>query len=244
MPVNHEEVPVEQLRRHCDPSIFPFETTDEIEPLKGTVGQDRGVSAVRFGIDVKTSGFNLYIAGPTGTGRNSTVHAFVTEQAKREPVPDDLCYVNNFKDPDSPKAIILPAGMGCGLVKDMDELVESARGEIPRAFDGENYEKRRNDIVNTTQQERSKLFNDLQQAAQGLGLAIEMTQVGIVTVPVLNNKPLSREDFERLPQEQKDDIERKSAQLQEVVQQVLAKARKMEKETNEKIDQLDREVAL
>lgn len=244
MRVSHEEVPVEQLRHSCDPSTLPFETTDEIEPLKGTVGQDRGVSAVTFGIDVKTSGFNLYIAGPTGTGRNSTVQAFVTEQAKTEPVPDDLCYVNNFRDTDSPKAIILPAGMGCGLVKHMDELIESARTEIPRAFEGENYEKRRNDIVNSMQQERSKLFNDLQQAAQGLGLAIEMTQVGIVTVPILNNKPLSREDFERLPQGQKDEIERKSAQLQEVVQQVLAKARKMEKETSEKIDQLDREVAL
>ena len=244
MPLEHTEVPADELRRHCDPSVFPFETTDEIEPLEGTVGQNRGVSAISFGIDIKTPGFNLYISGPTGTGRSSTALASVTEQAKGEPVPNDLCYVNNFKDPDSPKAIVLPAGMGCSLVKDMEELIGAARREIPRAFESENYEKRRNDIIGNMQQERTRLFNDLQASAQELGLAIEMTQMGIVTVPVMHGKPLSREDFERLPQDQKDEIEKHSAQLQEVIQQNLTKARKMEKESNERIEQLDREIAL
>lgn len=244
MPLEHTEVPADELRRHCDPSVFPFETTDEIEPLDGTVGQNRGVSAISFGIDIKTPGFNLYISGATGTGRSSTALASVTEHAKGEPVPNDLCYVNNFKDPDSPKAIVLPAGMGCSLVKDMEELIAAARREIPRAFESENYEKRRNDIIGNTQQERTKLFNDLQASAQELGLAIEMTQMGIVTVPIMHGRPLSREDFERLPQDQKDEIEKHSAQLQEAIQQNLTKAHKMEKEASERIEQLDREIAL
>lgn len=244
MNITHAEVPTEELRHYCDPDQFDFETTDQITPLKGTVGQDRGVSAIKFGLDIKTRGFNMFIAGPTGTGRNSTLQAFVTEQAKDDPVPDDLCYVNNFKDVDSPKAIILPPGMGCGLVKDMDELIEAARREIPRAFESENYEKRRNDIQNELQQERTKQFNDLQQIAVQKGLAIEMTQMGIVTVPMMHGRPLSREEFEKLPQRDKDAIDKNSAELQDRIQQVMGRARKMEKEANERIDQLDREIAI
>lgn len=244
MAVQHTEVPVDQLRRFCDPSLFDFETTEELHPLEGTVGQERGVSAIQFGFDIKTPGFNLFVAGPTGTGRNSTVQAFVTEQAKHEPVPDDLCYVNNFKDADQPNAIILPPGVGYRLVKDMENLVETARREIPRAFESENYEKRKNDIMNEGQQQRADMLADIQKQAEQMGLAIEMTQIGIVTVPIYHGKPLSRDDFDKLPESHKAEIQQKSDQLQTKIQQLLAKSRKTEKEIEQQVDQLDREVAL
>jgi len=244
MAIKHEEVPADELRHFCDPGVFKFETTDDIEPLEGTVGQDRGVSAINFGFDIKTHGFNLFVAGPTGTGRNSTVQAFVAEQAKREPVPGDLCYVNNFKESDKPNAIILHAGVGCQLVKDMEELVEAARREIPRAFESENYEKRRNDIINEIQQERTRMFDDLQKKAQEMGLAIEMTQIGIATIPLVQGKPVSREEFQQLPDVTRTELERRSHELQDVIQQNLARARKLEKEANERIEKLDREIAL
>ncbi|HUV04252.1 MAG TPA: ATP-binding protein [Armatimonadota bacterium] len=240
----YPEVPAEQLRNFCDPNRFKFETTDEVEELLGTVGQDRGVSAIQFGFDIKTHGFNLFVAGLTGTGRSKTVQAFVTEQAKKEPVPDDLCYVHNFKESDSPDAIILPAGMGCQLVKDMDELVEAAKTEIPRAFESENYEKRKNDILNEVQQERSRMLSGLEREAGKLDLAIEMTQIGIVTIPLVHGKPISREDFERLPGSQRAEIERRSQELQDLIQQGLAKARKLEKGSSDAIEQLDREVGM
>ena len=184
------------------------------------------------------------MAGQTGTGKNSTVWAFVQEEAKSEPVPNDLCYVNNFKELDKPNSIVLPPGKGCGFVKDMDELVETCKTEIPRAFESENYEKRRNDILNEVQQERTRLLTELQKNAEEMGLAIEMTQIGIVTVPIVKGKPLSREDFEKLPNDVKQEIQQRSDQLQDRIQQVLARSRKIEKEAAQKIEQLDKEVAL
>lgn len=244
MAVTHEELRAVQLKNYCNPDEFTFETTDELDPLQGTVGQDRGVSALDFGFDIKTNGFNLYVAGQTGTGKNSTVWAFVQEEAKSEPVPNDLCYVNNFKELDKPNSIVLPPGKGCGFVKDMDELVETCKTEIPRAFESENYEKRRNDILNEVQQERTRLLTELQKNAEEMGLAIEMTQIGIVTVPIVKGKPLSREDFEKLPNDVKHEIQQRSDQLQDRIQQVLARSRKIEKEAAQKIEQLDKEVAL
>ncbi len=244
MAVNHAEVPVEELRRFCDPDSLGFETTAELKPLEGTVGQDRGVSAIDFGFNIDTEGFNLFVAGPTGTGRNSTVHAFVEEQAKSEPVPCDLCYVNNFKEPDKPNAIILPPGLGCNFVKDMESLVDAARREIPRAFESENYEKRRNDLVNEVQQTRNHMLDDLQKRAEEMGLAIEMTQIGIATVPISRGRPISREEFEGLPEEKKADFQKKSEELQGYIQQAMTKSRKAEKELGERIAELDKEVAL
>jgi lon-related putative ATP-dependent protease len=224
--------------------MFGFETTNDILPLEGTVGQDRGVNALDFGFDIKTRGFNLFVAGQTGTGRNSTVQSFVTEQAKNESVPNDLCYVNNFKDPDKPNAIALPPGIGCQLVTDMDDLIGAAKREIPRAFEDENYEKRKNDILNEIQQNRAQMLSDLQKQAEQMGLSIEMTQVGIVTVPLMHGKPISREDFERLPDDVKSRIQQKSEQLQTMIQQTLTRARKLEKDATERIEKLDREVGL
>lgn len=244
MATRYTEVSADELRRFCDPNTLRFETTNDIPVLEGTVGQDRGVNALNFGFDIKMRGFNLYVSGPTGTGRNSTVQAFLAEQAKTEPVPNDICYVNNFKEPDKPNAIFLPPGMGTQLVRDMDELVEAAKREIPRAFEDENYEKRKNEILNEVQQQRGKMLADLQKQAEQMGLAMEVTQIGIITVPLMHGKPISREEFEHLPDEVKEEIQRRSEKLQEMIRQSLAKARKLEKEASERIARLDREVAL
>lgn len=241
---NHAEVSVNELRSYCDPSVFHFESTNDVSPLTGTVGQDRGVNSLMFGLNIKTQGFNLFVAGPTGTGRNSTVDAFVNEKAKSEPVPDDIGYVNNFGEPDKPNCITLPPGVGCSFVKDMEYLVEQAKQEIPRAFEGENYEKRRNDILNAVQEQRTAMIEDLQKRAEEMGLAIEMTNVGVVTIPVQHGKPISREEFDKLPQAQKNDIQRASTSLQDLIQQVMVKARKLEKDANQQIDSLDKEIAL
>ena len=245
MAVKYEELSADQLRHYCDPASLSFNSTEELQPLEGTVGQDRGVSAVKFGFDIKTCGFNMYVSGPTGTGRNSTVKAFVAEQARTEAVPSDLCYVHNFKDADSPNAIILPPGMGCSLVKDMDELVGHAKDEIPRAFESENYESRKNELLNGVQQQRNQALAELQKQAEQMGFAIEMTSIGIATIPLdQHSKPLSREDFDKLQQSRKAQLEESSRKLQESIQQVLAKARKLEKEASDTMGKLDREVGL
>ncbi|MHB0999373.1 MAG: Lon protease family protein [Armatimonadota bacterium] len=244
MDMKYSEVNPEQLRNFCNPDLFSFETTNDISTLVGTVGQDRGVSAIMFGFDINTVGFNLYIAGQTGTGRNSTVKAYVTDIAKNDPVPNDICYVHNFKDIDKPNVIILPPGVGRSFMKDMEELVNAAKEEIPRAFESENYEKKKNEVLSEVQQERTRMLDALQQQAETMGLSIEMTSIGIVTVPINHGKPISRDEFEKMPENYKNDVQKRSAQLQEMIQQVLAKARKMEKDAQGKMTELDKEIAL
>ncbi|HZD58941.1 MAG TPA: Lon-like protease helical domain-containing protein, partial [Anaerolineae bacterium] len=148
------EVPIEGLRRESDPSKFEFSSTAEVEPLEGTIGQERAVDSIKFGLGIKTKGFNLYASGPPGVGKTSTIQSYVQMKAKQELVPDDWCYVNNFSDQDRPLAISLPPGRAKLFAKDMEELINSARAEIPRAFESKEYEERKARIANDFETQR------------------------------------------------------------------------------------------
>src|SRR6516225_498959 len=123
------------LYRRCDPRQFNFETTADVEDLKEIIGQARAVEALQFGIGIRREGYNLFSLGPSGTGKYKIVHQSLTQRAAAEPIPSDRCYVNNFDDPQKPRALELPPGQGARLRQDMDKLVEELRSAIPAAFE-------------------------------------------------------------------------------------------------------------
>jgi len=237
-------VPSDRLRWNCDPSTFPFESTEDVEPLVGTVGQERAVSAIEFGIDVDDGGFNIFVAGPPGSGRSTTAHSYLEEAARTQPVPGDWVYVHNFPDPYRPRAIQLPAGEGNRFRQRMDDLVESARREIPKAFESEDYERRRNDVLTNLQQRQQAIYSQVQEEARARGFAIEVTPAGVLTVPLVEGKPVTPQEYEQLPQETRQELERRGAELREHLEQALHQGRMLEKESTEELRRLEREVAL
>jgi lon-related putative ATP-dependent protease len=241
---NFNQLPVEDLRRECNPSAFKFSSTADIEPLTGTIGQNRAVESIEFSMGIKTKGFNLYAAGPPGVGKTSTIKDYIDKKAEQEPVPNDWCYINNFNDPDHPLAISLPPGQGRELAKDMEELVSHARDEIPKAFEGKEYEERKTRIANTFESEREKAFAEIEKKAEQRGFAVDITTSGIMTIPLIKGRPLRREEFSLLQGDQKKEIQEKGEQLQSEMNEILADMRKLEKEAKDKVQELDKEVAL
>lgn len=237
-------VPVERLRRRLDPATLPFQTTTEVEPIAGTVGQPRALESLEFGLEIATHGYNIYVAGRPGSGRESTVLRLVSQIAARRPTPPDWVYVHNFEDPERPIALSLPAGRGAQLAHDMDEFVRAAQQAIPRAFESEEYDRRRRAIIDRLNQERERLWEGVQQFAQQLGFAVELTPAGVVSVPVVQGRPLAPEEFERLPEPVRAELERRNQAIQDRVADALREVRRLERETAERLRQLDREVAL
>ena len=111
MSVKRLEVPAEKLTQLCDPDDLGFETTDEITPLDGTIGQERAISALELALDIDAPGFNLFIAGIPGTGRNTALRTHLERLACQKPIPPDSGYVHNFQEPSQPAALSLPCGM-------------------------------------------------------------------------------------------------------------------------------------
>lgn len=238
------ELPAEKLRKACDPLSLGFSSTSELIPKAGIIGQTRALKALQFGLGMKERGFNIYVAGAPGTGRTTAVQSFLEEVAKGQPVPPDWCYVNNFRDSYRPKALKLPPGKGKEFQSDVKGLVEEARVAIPRAFESEQYTAKREGIGEGFSKRREELFNKLAERAQAEGFALKATPMGLMIIAVVDGKPLSEQDFMSLTPEAKQELIKKREGLEVELKGVSKQLRLMEREVNEGLKALDREVAL
>ena len=235
-------LPVEALRRRCDPARFPFKTTDKAEPIDGVLGQDRAVAAIEFGIGIKRPGYNLFALGPPGTGRHTLVREFLQAAAAGQPVPPDLCYINNFSEPQKPKVMALPAGRAAPLRDAMDQLVRELRTALPAVFESEDYRTRRQLIEGEFKRRQEEMFEALQTRAKERDIALMRTPVGLMFAPVHDGEVIKPEEFEKLPAAEqtriKEDIEKLQKDLQKSMEQVPA----WDKELRARIHELNREL--
>ena len=66
------ELTPRDLKDICNPNSFKFETTKElVEENELIYGQSRAIKALEFGTDVNIKGYNLYLEGPTGSGKTT-----------------------------------------------------------------------------------------------------------------------------------------------------------------------------
>jgi predicted ATP-dependent protease len=244
MKENTHELPPECLRWTCDPSVFSFQTTAELPPLKGIVEQERPTRAIRFGLDITSPGYNIYVSGLTGTGKTTVIRTFLEQIAAKMPRPDDWCYVYNFTDPNCPTILNLPAGQAKNLKAEMAELVRHLKAEIPKAFESKEYEESVNALLHENQAQQQLLLGQLSEKARTEGFEIEITKVGVSLVPKLDGQPLSPEQYEALDSETKKQIELRRLGLDQEIQSFLRQVRDANKESRDKIADLHRRVGL
>jgi lon-related putative ATP-dependent protease len=232
------------LRRRVDPRSLRFRSTEEVEPLVGTIGQPRALDAIEFGLEVRTFGYNLFVSGQPGSGRESTVRDYLKRFSAERPRADDWVYVHSFEQPDRPRAIRLPAAAGREFARDMEAFVQAAKREIPRAFESEQYERRQREIRSDVGRQREQLVGSLRAFAAERRFALEITPAGVVTAPLHDGKPLSAEDFSRLDPVEQRRITTASSEIEGETATFLRRMHQLEKETEEQIHHLEREVAL
>jgi len=244
MNINDFNVPPERLRWVCDPEQFDFETTEELEPLEGTIGQERALRSIEFGLGMTECGFNLYISGESGTGRTTSIMELLKKRAKDEPDPHDWCYVYNFKSPDNPVALALTAGMGNELEKDMRELLTSVRINIPKALESKEYESNKSTIIQENQEKNNALFAELEKEAVEKGFALQRTVSGLVMVPQKEGRNFTQEEYDDLPPKEQEKIDTVGNELKGRLADVISQIRENEKASKEALAQLDRDLVL
>ena len=233
----------EQLRWRCDPTTLGFATTADVTPLGRVVGQDRGLAAIEVALEIDDPEYNVFVAGPSGTGRNTAVMDLVKRAALRRPTPGDLCYLHNFDDPYRPILVYLPAGSGRVLESDLNELVARCRSDIPKVFEGAEYERRRADALQKTNAEREAAMRQLAVLADKLGFGIELTPMGIMSGPLIDGKPLTPERFELLTDERKQQIAAASAEVRTKIDETVAVMKRLDRESHDALHAVDREIA-
>lgn len=236
-------LPAERLCRRCDFGDLDFQTTEDLEDFSGLLGQPRAVAAVEFGIGIEREGFNIFALGPQGAGKHSAIQQFLEEKAAKAPVPPDICYVNNFQQPHCPRLLLLPAGRGGELRQAMARLIEELGTALEGALESEEYQNRKQGLEQQFEEQQSRALAELGDHAAEKGLALVRTPVGIVFAPVRGEEVLSPEEFQNLPEEEKQRLDREIENFKEKLQKVLQQFARWQRETQDKLSKLNLQVS-
>lgn len=237
------ELTPEALRRRCDPAQFAFHSTDEISYTSAVIGQERALEALSFGLDMRGPGFNLFVMGPAGTGRRSILRRVVEQHAAHQATPDDWIYVNNFVQPGQPRAISLPAGMGRRFREDMERFNAELMARLPRAFETDQYAEARDQQEQELRALQQQEITTVDRAAQERGFVLVRSPSGLYIAPARNGTVLTPELFSQLPPEEREQLDAAYSELQDALDTALRRVRELERQIQEAIAKLDREVA-
>ncbi len=243
MNIQEREVPLSELRHACDPAEFSFQTTADLPAKEEVIGQVRAVKAIEFGLSIHNHGYNIFVSGVPGTGRNTIVKSLVKRISRDLPVPADWCYINNFRDADRPLAVTLPPGRGREFRSDVEKFIEFMQTEIPKVFESKEYEEQKSRIMEENDKAKEVLFDEAGRRAVEFGFQLTITRTGIVKVPMWKGKPLSPEELGTLEPEHRHELEEREKKVDTEIRDFLAKARQLDKEAHEKIHELNRRVA-
>ena len=240
----------EELRWTLDLSTLPFATTDELEPLDEILGQDRGVDALRFGIGVRRPGYNILVTGAPGSGRMDAVKKVLDLAVQDGKAPGDLCYLNNFKDPEAPILVRLGPGQGARLRKSMQSLVDELRKEVPKLFESPEYLARKNEINEAYEKKTASFFLNLEKQVKEAGFALVTFQgrqgQPPEVMPIVDGEPTPILKLEqmvekgRFPRDEFERLRAKHTEIKTEIDSIFLQIRQLQKEIQEKNRQADK----
>jgi lon-related putative ATP-dependent protease len=249
----HVSLSAEKLRWRCDPSRIPFQTTAEVEPIGGDMGQARALRALRMGVELTASGYNLFVCGLSGTSRGGMIVRLIEEiHPQCEPAPD-RCYVNNFKNADRPRLLTLPRGQANAFKKEMESGIDFLRRRIPQVFEGEPFQRQKTRIVERFTLREKELMDDFTRRIAREQFALGRMQVGAVALPeifpVLDGQMVPIEEIPKMVQEGKlestaaEELERKYDQFRQEFTVVYRKTLSLSRELGSEMSYLEQEAA-
>lgn len=239
------------LRWMCNPAIFDFESTGELEPIEGILGQDRALNAIKLGVNLKSPGYNIYISGLSGTGKATTVKKILETTSESTPVLKDYAYVNNFTDADRPILLTFPAGQAKIFKLELNGLIIFLKEKIPQTLEGTKYLNRKKSIVNEYSTKEKNLISSFESKLKEDNFSIGQIQVGETTrpeiIPLIEDKPVPIYNIElvvgegKLSKDDAKEIVKKYGKYQEELIHIFKKGLKLSQELQNKISQLEKD---
>ena len=238
------ELSYKDLKVTCDPKLLNFNTTDDLEPISTGIGQEHGIKALEFGLNVDINGYNLYVEGPYGVGKTAYVKNYLSVISKKKKVPSDWCYLYNFDNPNEPVAVSLPAGQGKEFKEIMNSFINEIKVDIKNTFSNEDFEREKNLIKQEYETKRNLLMEKLNKKSAEYGFTVKSSQNGIYMMPILNGKTIAEEEFNKLDEAIKKEFEDKSTIVQQHIMAAIGEIKSIERESDKRIQEWQSNVAL
>ena len=237
------ELKSDQLRKTIDFKKLKFDTTEDIEPLTKVIGQERAVSAINFALEMKESGYNIFVTGSYGTGRTTILTDLLHVAAKKSRVPDDWVFVFNFQNPDEPLCLRIPHGQAQDFKKDMQKLINNVMSDIQKTFESKTYLSRKNELSESYDVKKQDLYNDLDEEAKKLNIQIKTSNVGYITIPLIKGKAMESDEFQNLSNDEQNKITKNVNNIQRKIQEVALQVSKIDRVLKDKVEKLNEEAA-
>jgi len=234
---------INQLRNFVNPKSFKFRTTKEVKPLSGVIGQERAVKSIEFGLGMKGHGYNIFVTGMAGTGKTTIVERLLHKLALKDKSPDDWIFVYNFAEPDHPHSFSLPPGKGYVFEKDMSLLINSLKIDLQKSFHDKTYEEKKESIIEEFNKKRSRALRRLENFAKRRQIVIQNASAGYNTIPLLDGREMTPEEYDALNSKTKTSIDRKIDLVHAKINSSVKEITRYENKLQEQLDTLDENVA-
>ena len=240
-----KELAAKDLRFCIDPKNIEVDSTEKLSPARqGLVGQKRAIEAIKFGIGMADSEYNVYVAGTSDTGATYMARSYLEEVAKKQTPPPDWCYVYNFKEPDKPRALKLATGRGKDLKKAMDELIEALKSDIPTAFSSDDFRYKEQVLRQEFENKRRKVIDALREKVEAEGFLLQADPQGVSIIPGKDGKILPPEELAKYSPEQRKALRDRGDKLSVEMNQAMTEIGGLESEYVEGRKSLEHKVAL
>ena len=228
------------LRYSFDEKNLKFKNTSEIEAATRPFGQHRAIEALTFGLSVKNKAFNIYVTGPTGTGKTSIIKKVLKEFVKDKNAGNDIVFINCFENPSKPISIVMPKGRGKKFKKDMENFINDMKIEIPKAMSSPLISEGRMKIIEKYQKLESAIYQDISNFTREMGFALEKTQAGIIARPVgPDGNFMTEEQFSKLTESEREDIAQRQNKIQKKMDEAAQQETKNEKKFKEEMSKFE-----
>ena len=241
---NKNELNFKNLKMSCDPSIFNFKTTAELENITTGIGQERGIKALEFGLQVDVKGYNLYLEGPSGVGKTMYTKNYLDTISKKQKVPSDWCYIYNFDNPNEPIAVSLPAGQGKVFKDAMDGFISEVKKDIKKTFNADDFEKEKALIKQEFEEKRTSILDKLNEDASKHNFQVKSSQNGIYMMPIVDGRAIDEEEFDKLDDTLKQEYENKAVIVQNQIMEAIEQIKTIERQSDKKISEWQSNIAL
>ena len=241
---NKNELDSKDLKLTCSPDIFNFNTTEELQDITTGIGQERGIKALEFGLQVDVKGYNIYLEGPSGVGKTMYTKNYLNKISKKQKTPNDWCYIYNFDNPNAPIAVSLPAGQGKQFKEAMDGFILEVKKDIKKTFNAEDFEKEKALIKQEFDEKRSSILDKLNKDASKYNFQVKSSQNGIYMMPIVNGKVIDEEEFDKLDDNIKQVYEDKAMSVQNLIMKAIEQIKIVENQADKKVSDWQSNIAL
>ena len=234
---SHLKLPIESLKLTIDLNGIDLPEVPRLQT--GILGQPRAQSALEFGIAMPNPGYNVFVMGETGLGRLTMIMNHLETLAHTRTAPSSYAYVDNFDNSREPVVIELPAEYGQVLNKDIEKFLDDLLENFPAAFESPTYQQKKSAIERQFSQNYNAAIDIVDKKAQTLSIALFKESETITFAPIRNDKSLNEEQFQQLPQAERDIFHKHVEELEDYLSEVLLELPQWRRAMIDKIKQLD-----